>query len=89
MTHRQRETNAPSVEQHRLLESLGQLPKPVAYPVLVAVSGLPGTGKSYFSRQLAGYIPLAILETDALRKELFPCPIYSAAENTSPLPVHP
>ena len=81
MTYRQRETTAPSVEHRRLLESLRRLPEPVAHPVLVAVSGLPGTGKSYFSQRLAEYVSLAMLETDALRKKLSPSPKYSAAEN--------
>lgn len=66
----------------RLVESLGQLPEPVAKPVLVAVSGLPGTGKSYFCSQLAERLPLAILESDALRKVLFATPGYSAQEST-------
>ncbi|MDP6782725.1 MAG: hypothetical protein QGG56_04015 [Dehalococcoidia bacterium] len=35
-----------------LRESLGTLPEPVANPPLVMVSGLPGTGKSYFCRYL-------------------------------------
>ncbi len=58
-------------------------PPPVrkAAPVLVLVSGLPGTGKSYFSRRLAERLPLVILESDAIRKQLFQKPCYSAAEN--------
>jgi predicted kinase len=66
----------------RLAESLGQLPEPVAKPTLVAVSGLPGTGKSYFSAKLAERLPFVILESDALRKILFPSPTYSAEEST-------
>ena len=64
-----------------LRESLGQLPEPVAHPVLVAVSGLPGTGKSYVSQRLLERVPLALLETDALRKALLPSPTYSAEES--------
>jgi predicted kinase len=66
----------------RLAESLGQLPEPVAKPTLVAVSGLPGTGKSYFSAKLAARLPFVILESDTLRKILFPGPTYSAEEST-------
>jgi len=69
-------------EVERLAESLGQLPEPVAKPTLVAVSGLPGTGKSYFSAKLAERLSFVILESDALRKILFPYPTYSAEEST-------
>ena len=65
----------------RLTESLGKLPESVTKPVFIAMSGLPGTGKSYFARELARKIPLVILESDALRKVLFPSPTYSAAES--------
>jgi len=67
----------------RLTESLGQLPEPVAKPAFVAVSGLPGTGKSYFCRKLAERLPVVILESDALRKVLFSPPSYSQKENSS------
>ena len=65
----------------RLTESLGQLPEPVVRPALVVVSGLPGTGKSYFSGKLAERVPFVILESDALRKILFSPPTYSAEES--------
>jgi predicted kinase len=42
---------------------------------------LPGTGKSYFSRRLALKISAIILESDALRKTLFPVPLYSPRES--------
>jgi len=66
----------------RLTESLGQLPEPVAKPALVAVSGLPGTGKSYFCSKLAERLPFVILESDALRKVLFSPPSYSSKESS-------
>ena len=65
-----------------LLENLGELPEPVAKPVLVVISGLPGTGKSYFSRQLAEKVSFLILESDALRKILFSPPSYSSQESS-------
>jgi predicted kinase len=65
----------------QLVANLGELPEPVAKPFLIVVSGLPGTGKSYFCRQLAQRLPAIILESDDLRKALFPSPGYSAAES--------
>ena len=65
-----------------LAGSLGQLPEPVAEPVFVAVSGLPGTGKSYFSQRLAERLPLAVLESDSLRKVIFSPPDYTAEESS-------
>ena len=67
------------VEQ--LLGSLKDLPQPVARPVLVVVSGLPGSGKSFFSQRLTQQVPLAILEIDVLRKALFGQPTYSGTES--------
>ncbi|MFC1983340.1 AAA family ATPase, partial [Chloroflexota bacterium] len=66
----------------RLTESLGQLPEPMAEPILIVVSGLPGTGKSYFCKNLAQRLPFLILESDALRKVLFSLPAYTAQENS-------
>lgn len=66
----------------RLIESLKELPLPVAEPVLVIVSGLPGTGKSFFCRRLAEKLPAIILESDALRRVLFPQTDYSQTEST-------
>ena len=71
-----------SRDARQLLRSLdGLLPEPVLSPVLVAISGLPGTGKSYFSRRLAERVPLAVLESDAMRKILTPSPFYTAKES--------
>lgn len=64
-----------------LATSLGQLPEPEAPPALIIASGLPGTGKSYFCRQLAARLPSLVLESDALRKALFPAPTYTAPES--------
>ena len=71
-----------AADVERLAESLGQLPEAVARPVLVVVSGLPGTGKTYFCGKLAERLPLAILESDALRKVLFSSPSYSSEESS-------
>ena len=65
----------------RLTESLRELPELVAEPTFIAVSGLPGTGKSYFCAKLAERLPSLVLESDALRKVLFPSPGYSQPES--------
>ena len=65
----------------QLKESLGPLPDPVASPGFVVVSGLPGTGKTYFCGKLTEKYDFCILESDALRKVLFPKPDYTAVES--------
>jgi hypothetical protein len=45
------------------------------------VSGLPGTGKSFFCRELAERLPFLVLASDTLRKILFPSPQYQESEN--------
>jgi predicted kinase len=66
---------------HRLTESFNSLPEAEANPAIIIVSGLPGTGKSYFCRRLAERLPFLILESDALRKQLSPKPTYSTEES--------
>lgn len=65
----------------KLRQGLNELPEPVAKPALVIISGLPGTGKSYFSRKLAERLPSVVLESDVLRKRLFLSPTYTAQES--------
>lgn len=65
----------------KLTESLKELPLPVAEPVFILVSGLPGAGKSFFCRRLVERLPAIILESDALRRMLFSQPDYSQTEN--------
>lgn len=62
--------------------SLKKLPEPMAEPYLIVVSGLPGTGKSFFCNKLAERLPLLILESDALRKTLFPAPSHTRQESS-------
>jgi len=65
----------------RLSVALGQLPEPAAEPAFIVVSGLPGSGKTYFCGKLAERLPFVILESDTLRKTLFQSPDYSARES--------
>jgi predicted kinase len=68
-------------DSQKLKDALVKLPEPVVNPAFVIVSGLPGVGKSYFSRKLAERIPGVIIESDAMRKQLFPNPKYRARES--------
>jgi predicted kinase len=65
----------------KLREGLDDLPQPQVQPPLILVSGLPGTGKSFFCRKLAERFPFLILASDTLRKILFPSPRYNENEN--------
>jgi predicted kinase len=65
----------------KLKESLGPLPEAMANPGFVVVSGLPGTGKTFFCGRLTEKQPLYILESDTLRKVLFSSPDYSPTES--------
>ena len=66
----------------RLLGNLGQLPQPAAEPFFIAVSGLPGTGKSHLCRELVKILPSLLIESDAVRKMLFNSPTYSFEESS-------
>ncbi len=60
----------------RLMPGLPALPSMSATPVMVVLSGLPGTGKSHFAEQLSSRCPILVLESDAIRKALLPEPTY-------------
>ncbi len=64
-----------------LYSSLGNLQESVINPVLVLISGLPGTGKTYFSKKLSECLPFVTLESDALRRILNPSPNHGKAES--------
>jgi predicted kinase len=65
----------------RLESSLGRLPKRSRRPGLVVLIGLPGSGKSYFARQLARHFPAAVLDIDALRQALIAEPQHTEKEH--------
>ncbi len=56
-------------------------PRMPQQPLLVAMCGLPGTGKSYFAARLTEQVPFLILETDRLRKVLVEHPKYTTGEH--------
>ncbi|MBI2955049.1 MAG: AAA family ATPase [Chloroflexi bacterium] len=51
-------------------------------PVLILMTGLPGTGKSYVSRLIQRSLPAALVQSDFVRKLLFPQPRYTVDEST-------
>jgi predicted kinase len=73
---------AVSAVRHTAEPASGKHHAPVK-PVIIMLSGLPGTGKSYLAGRLAGRLHFMIVESDAVRKELFPTPTYSARESSN------
>jgi predicted kinase len=70
-----------ATDARKLKDSLKDIPEPVANPVFVLVCGLPGAGKSYFSRKLVEKLPGIIVESDAMRRRLWQTPTHSAQES--------
>jgi predicted kinase len=68
-------------DARRIQECVQPLPPARSTAALVVVSGLPGSGKSYFCRRLSSRHPIARLESDALRKALFGQPTHSPEES--------
>ena len=62
-------------------EHLANTDETTANPVLVMLTGLPGTGKSNLAGQLAEVLPFAIVESDQVRKILFPQCEYTGEES--------
>jgi predicted kinase len=83
MSHRPVEEQRQQLleDARKIEECIQPLPPPRTSPSLVVLSGLPGSGKSYFCRRLTSRYPMARLESDALRKALFGQPTYSAEES--------
>lgn len=50
-------------------------------PLLILLYGFPGSGKSYFARQLSESILAAHLQADRIRSDLFEAPSYTKDEN--------
>jgi predicted kinase len=74
-------TGGLNKDVEKLRQRLNNLPQPQVEPPLIVVSGLPGTGKSFFCRKLAERLPFLILSSDTLRKILFSSPRYKESEN--------
>lgn len=65
-----------------LRESIEKIPEPQINPAFIVVSGLPGTGKSFFCRKLVERSQFCVIESDVLRKTLFTEPDYRKEEST-------
>lgn len=55
-----------------LLPAGDQAPEEVNRSVIVAMAGLPGTGKSTIAGQVAASLPAVVLDKDRVREALFP-----------------
>lgn len=64
-----------------LHDELGSIRPVPSGGALVALCGLPGTGKSHFAAALASRIPCIVLGSDRLRKILEPQPRYTREEH--------
>ncbi|MYD36443.1 MAG: ATP-binding protein [Dehalococcoidia bacterium] len=80
-------TSRRDQDAEALYRGLGDLPTPPGHPSLVLLSGLPGSGKSHFCRELVQLAPsLVVLESDALREILFSHPTHGGSENARLFP---
>lgn len=50
-------------------------------PLLIQLYGFPGSGKTYFARQLCEHVQAAHIQADRIRYELFENPRYDKQEN--------
>jgi predicted kinase len=50
---------------------------------MVLLSGVPGSGKSTFARALAAGAGATVIESDAVRRGMFPRPVHDRRENRS------
>ena len=75
---RQRKQDGANCQKHG--GTSGQLTQD--QPILVALCGLPGAGKTYFARELTKLVPFWVLESDRIRKALVPKPKYTPGEHS-------
>ncbi len=66
---------------YTVLAALPPTAESTGTPALVVICGLPGTGKSYLAHRIAGKLGAVIVESDFIRKLLFPKPDYTGPES--------
>lgn len=65
----------------KLRQAIARLPEPQANTPFVVVSGLPGSGKSYFCKCMSERLDILVISSDAMRKALFSVPAYTVDES--------
>ena len=70
------------VLRQQLNHDTAGLPVSQGQPILVVLCGLPGTGKTYFAREVSKHVPFCVLESDRVRKALVPKPKYTPGEHS-------
>lgn len=74
---------AETLDQYvaKVEERLRNTDETTAQPVLIMLTGLPGSGKSHLARGLTEILPFVIIESDQVRKILFPECEYTGKES--------
>ena len=70
------------VLRQQLNHDTASLPVSQGQPILVVLCGLPGTGKTYFAREVTKQVDFCVLESDRVRKALVPKPKYTPGEHS-------
>lgn len=65
----------------RILATLDKMPAPARRLVLIAMTGLPGSGKSTVAEAIHRRFGLPVLRSDAVRKQLYAHPAYTQEES--------
>lgn len=75
-------TKPPADSVEKIHRALRITEETTAKPILIVITGLPGTGKSFLARRVAARLPCVIVESDWVRKTLTDHkPTYSGAES--------
>jgi predicted kinase len=82
MPHRSGVIDKDGWPEH-VIEMAAPLPSPRLRPAMVMLSGVVGTGKSTFARELHGRTGIAVIESDAVRRAMFDRPTHARNESTA------